>query len=139
MDLFTFGKVFLFKNNNYVWLAFDPNEEKLHLAMIWDREKTKELIRLDNKEAKKPNSSPDNPLFAYVVLTTEDFKERAAHLIKSDEHIEKNDAENKDDFKPLGELNNEDLIGLKSRILEGRGVSGRLVKLVKNLDDNKQA
>lgn len=58
--------------------------------------------------------------------------------MKSDEHIEKNDAENKDDFKPLGELNNEDLIGLKSRILEGRGVSGRLVKLVKNLDDSKQ-
>ncbi len=128
MELLTFGKVILFKNNNYVWLVNDLENEKLHLAIILDKEITKDLIRTDNANAKKHNSSSDTPLFAYVVLTTKDFDGHAAHLMNSDGH-----AENKDAFGVLGELNNEDITKLKKRILGGVGLPTRLVNLVKNL------
>lgn len=130
MDILTFGRVILFKNNNYVWLVNDVEEEKLHLAIILDKERTKELIRMDDANAKKHNAATDAPLFAYVVLTTKDFNGCAAHLMNSGGH-----AENKDDFSVLGELNSGDIAKLKERILEGSGLPARLVNLVKNLDN----
>lgn len=129
MDLLTFGKVILFKNNHYVWLAIDQEEGKLHLAIILDKENTKELIMLDDVLAKRPSHSPDTPPFAYVVLTTDNFAGCAANLMNSAEH-----AENKDDFSVLGELNSEDVTKLKKCILKGFGLPARLVNLVKDLE-----
>ncbi len=103
------------------------------MAKILNDEDTKELVRMDDALAKKPNSSSDAPLFAYVVLTTSDFDGRAAHLMNSGGRVENKDTENKDDFSIFGELNSDDIASLKKRILEGLGISPRLVKLVKDL------
>ncbi|MEK7077154.1 MAG: hypothetical protein AAB967_02890 [Patescibacteria group bacterium] len=131
--MLTFGKIILFKNNNYVWLVPDPEEEKIHLAIILDKEKTRLLRRADDVNAKKYNSSSDSPLFAYVVLTMQDYQECAAHLKDSDGYVD-----NKDDFSVLGELNNNDIAELKKRILDGTGLPARLVNLIKNLDNGEQ-
>ncbi len=141
MRFLTFGTVILFKNEQYVWLVPDPEEGKIHLAWILNKEKTELLRGLDDKNAKKPYSDSGSPAFAYVILTTEEFNGCAAHLGHTDEHAEKKDVENKDNYSILRELNEYDLTELKEFILkEGarRGVMGRLVTLVKKLDDDKQ-
>ena len=131
MDLLTFGEVIQFAGSHYVWLAIDSEEEKLHLAMILDMDKTKSLISIDKFDSKKHKThSADAPIFAYVVLSTEDFEGRAAFLMKSDEH-----ATQQENFSILGKLNDIDIKGLKERILDGTGLPPRLVNLIKKLDD----
>lgn len=128
MDILTFGQVILFKDSYYVWLVLDEEEKKIHLAKILDRQKTKELIKVDENNAKKSKYSLDAPLFAYVVLTTEKFNECAAHLYGSDNHTEDSDG-----LSVFGTLNDKDIGDLKKFILSGKGLPSRLVNLVKGL------
>lgn len=129
MDLLTFGQIILFEDNHYVWLAPDPEDSKLHLAQILDKEKTKKLIGLDKSSEKKHLSvSYNSPIFAYIVLTTEDFDGRVAHLMNSDNHTD-----NDDGCSIMGKLNDEDTANLKKRILEGNDLPPRLVNLIKKL------
>lgn len=134
MEFITFGRIFSFKDHYFVWLAPDPEEEKLYLAKILGKEDTRELIAYDKRTEKKHYSDKIySPLLAYTVLTTEDFEGLAAVLIRSDEHAEQED---KNKFNWLGNLNEEDTKKLKGEILEGTGVSKRLIELIKNLEDN---
>ena len=134
MDLLTFGEVIVFEGNHYVWLVLDQEEEKLHLARILDKEKTKELIRIDKATEKKHHFTLyDSPIFAYIVLTTDDFGGRAALLINSDGH-----AKSDDNFNIKGKLNNEDVATLKKLILKSTRLPARLVNLVKKLDNDNQ-
>lgn len=131
MELLTFGSVVEFETNYYVWLVVDTEDDKLHLARILDKEKTKELIGLDKSSEKRHTSSSgasDNPMFAYVVLTTENFDGCAAFLKDSDNH-----ADHRDSFSVLGTLNKEDVTNLRQRILGGAGLPTKLIKLVKSL------
>lgn len=128
MDLLTFGSIILFEGAHYVWLVSDAEEGKIHLARILDVEHTKELLRLDAKNEKKLRSASDSPIFAYVVLTTDDFNGCAAHLMNSGEHTD-----NADGVSLLGQLNQADAESLKGRIIEGTGLSARLISLIKKL------
>lgn len=134
MEFLAFGKIISFKGAHYVWLVVDPEEEKLHLAKILDKENTRELIRIDKKYDEKHYSPKrDMPLLAYVVLTTSDFDGLAASLIRPDGFAE---PEDEGQFNLLGDLNNEDTHELKKKILEGVGISKKLVELVKSLENN---
>lgn len=128
MDLLTFGQVILFENNHYVWLVSDEEEGKIHLAKILDVTLTRDLINLDERTAKKNKGFLDSPMFAYVVLTTNDFDGRAACLANSGEYAGPSDG-----FDRLGTLIDSDIKELKKKCLEGRGLSARLIKLVKGL------
>lgn len=129
MELLTFGQVILFEGNHYVWLAPDPENEEYHVAKILDKEKTKKLIATDKTTEKKINSpSYDSPIYAYVILSSQAFKDRAAHLFRSNEYVEKDM-----NFSVMGTLMDSDIKELKKRILAGTGLPPRLVNLIKKL------
>jgi|SRR3989338_2213354 len=127
MNLLTFGQVILLGSNHYIWLVLDEEEEKIHLAKILNVENTKDLIRVHETNVKKSKPT-DAPLYAYVVLTTEGYDKCAAHLMGSGDH-----AESSDGLSVLGTLNEQDMKGLKTRILQGTGLPPRLVNLTKAL------
>lgn len=130
MDLLTFGQVILFEGGHYVWLVPDLENDELHLAKILDEEKTKELLRVSRTSERKLHSTAyQGPLFAYVILSTKDFNGLAAHLMKSNEHVE-----NGSNYSVMGSLNDEDVSELRQRILDGTGLPPRLVNLVKKLN-----
>ncbi|MBI4034111.1 MAG: hypothetical protein HY378_01000 [Candidatus Brennerbacteria bacterium] len=132
MELITFGKIFSFRDDYFIWLAVDSEEERLYLAKILNKEDTKTLVSLDKKLERNPRKY-DTPLLAYVVLTTEDFNGCAATLIRPDVHADQKDVGG---FNWLGELNEEDMSKLKKKILDGIGVPKKLVELIKNLGDD---
>ena len=128
MDILTFGQVILFQNNYYVWLVPDEEEGEIHLAKILDMDGTRDLKLIDERNAKRSSTSHDAPIYAYVVLTTDDFDGRAACLVGSNSHVDASDG-----FSILKSLNDEDIKELKQCILAGNGLPPRLVNLVKKL------
>ncbi len=79
-DSIKFGDVFRYREKDYVFLA--KTAEVLYAAQILDEERTKVIKDLDNLRASKPDAQKyrSNPLYCYVVLSTEEFKDRMAHF-----------------------------------------------------------
>ncbi|MGB3922171.1 MAG: hypothetical protein WBL19_02760 [Minisyncoccia bacterium] len=127
--LITFGQVFLFKGNPYVWLFSDVENDEYHVAKILNEDATNIVRNLTKKYEKKLHTDDINaPVLAYVILTSRDFEGLAAHLHNSDKHVEK-----WENFPITGSLNPTDINALKKQILEGTGLTNKLVNLGKKL------
>src|SRR3989344_9097378 len=80
-----FGDVFRYKEEDYVYLA--QTDEALYAAKILNNFETKAVSDLYEKRTRDPRNSnriENHRLFCFVVLRTEDFRERVASLGKTD-------------------------------------------------------
>lgn len=109
-----FGDIFRYNEELYVFLA--ATDEIIYAAKILDPDTVEQIEILNNKRASKHDAekSDGNKLFWYVVLTTEDFKNHAAHLAKTDQ-----DATKDQYFDWIGKtLNESDSTELRIEILK---------------------
>lgn len=76
--MFSFGKIFRYKDAYYIYLV--QVSDVTYAAKILDLEITKQLLRKLDGLPKTRNDQTDNsPLFSFVILTTDDFCNQAAH------------------------------------------------------------
>jgi hypothetical protein len=111
-----FGDVFKYNEFDYVYLA--GVDEVIYTAKIFELSYTAKFENLTNNTAKNGKTVyrlDQNKIYCYVKLTTEELKNRVAHIGL---------AESKDDqsfsIDSIGcSLNTRDLIAIKKEILDG--------------------
>lgn len=122
-----FGSIFRYNEELYVFLA--ATDEIIYAAKILDPEKIRRINELDNIRASRPyaSRSDGNKLFWYVILTTEDFQNHAAHLANTDQ-----DASREHFFDWIGKsLNESDIVNLRQEILKaGSPAPGGLREII---------
>lgn len=124
-----FGDVFIFNEEEYIFLARTANV--IYSAKILEIEKTKEIEREADRVSrnhKEQHKLKDNILYCYVVLTTKEFKDQAAHcgMAGRQPGIEIESLETVVICK-------EDLKAIKEEIIKGP-VNEELKKRVKDID-----
>jgi hypothetical protein len=108
--MFKFGDVFRYDGIEYVFLA--KIDGLVYAAEILNEVKGRSILTLEARLGEKKKSG--EILFCYVILQTEEFKNRMAHL-----HGAKDgDANIQFDFTSAS-LSNEDLVCMKREIMEG--------------------
>jgi hypothetical protein len=124
-----FGDVFEFNEKYYIFLA--KTEDIIYVAQILspiDSDKVRRMCEVKLKQAKNSILLKNNPLYCYVVLRTEEFKERLAHFHQSQK--------NETDLiveEVVCTLNKDDLKDIKEEILAG-AVPLELKGLIKDID-----
>ncbi|MDP3934862.1 MAG: hypothetical protein Q8Q46_01430 [Candidatus Giovannonibacteria bacterium] len=123
-----FGDVFKYKEKEYVYLV--KTDEILYVAAILNKEDTSRVnTRYENLERNgKIDQYKDHPLYCFVMLTTEEFKDRMANFYRPG-----HDESNLNFGGILCSLNVRDLKDIKSEILKGP-VPKELQELVKNIN-----
>jgi hypothetical protein len=125
--LLVFGDIIKYNDESYIFLA--STSDQLYTAKILAFDLSHKITEAykhaltKNKEIKLRNL-----LYCFVILTTQQFEKRIAHLAKTESQFEK--GLTKTNFK----LNKKDLISLKEEILISRGVPIILKELVSKLD-----
>lgn len=125
--MITFGEVLNFEGAQYVYLA--ATEEIIYLAKILSRS---EAERINNLCARRQsdgqiNRVDNSPLYCFVILSTDEFRDKMAHLGKTDHGF------NLDSYMDsIGRLNKIDLRAIKKTISSGP-VPIELKELVKNI------
>jgi len=121
-----FGDVFKHHEQEYVFLA--KTGDILYAAQILDVEKTRQIKRLDDHRARRPDANRfENILYCYVMLSTEEFKDRMAHF--GDPTLDGIVID-----KTGVALNTEDMRTLKNDLCDPRTlVAGELKQLVRDL------
>lgn len=118
-----FGDIFLYNEENFVFLVRE--DDIIFAALILDKEQTQRLDRWRDREFKKSNSRADGQTeFCYVVLTTEAFKERAAHYGNPDKDVDIS-------LDIYDKLDSEDVEKLKNEIIQDNAVMPALKMAVK--------
>lgn len=127
--MITFGDIFTYGEKEYVFFA--KTDELTYAAEIFDIERTKEVLASYNRMVKKNGSGycESRPLYCFVILQTENFKNRMAHLGMTD-----HGADNIS-FDTVGcKLNDQDLNELKNIIKDPSSAVNRgLRELVKDI------
>lgn len=123
-----FGDTFLHKEKEYVFLA--KTEDIVYAAQILDEQKTNNVNRLYELKSRTERCE-DRILFCFVILKTEEFKNRMVHF--------KNTArgEDKINFDELKEnvLNSDDLREIKEEIVRsGSPIPLELKEMIKKFD-----
>jgi hypothetical protein len=111
-SIFTFGP----DNDHYIFLAYNPNIDRIYAAKIQDQETTDALI-IYRRRAEKDTAYDLNKeaRLHFVILTTDDFEGRAAFYGRMDHQ--------KLEIETIyGQLNDDDLTTLKTEI-QTSGVS----------------
>jgi len=75
--ILAFGDPIIYDGKEYIYLAKEEN--LIHLAEVLNRDQTNQLKRGRDDSVRRPGAS-ENTLYSFVVLTTEELKERAAWL-----------------------------------------------------------
>lgn len=76
--MLNFGDVFRHRDGYYIYLL--QTGEIFFAAKVCDHENTKNLKRLsDLRSRRADNHADEDPTFCFVVLTTDEFKDQAAH------------------------------------------------------------
>lgn len=123
--ILSFGDVFRYQEEEYVYLI--EVNDSVFAAKILDGAISALLRRRSEAVAKLPGKSSEN-LFSFVMLTTDGFKDRAAHLGASGAN---------DGFcglyQNISSLCSTDLENIKKEILESNGVPLVLKDFVKTL------
>lgn len=76
-----FGDVFKYREKEYVFLA--KTDEVLYAAQILSKEYTDKLNSLYERKCKHPRHAErikNHVLYCFVILSTDNFRDRAAHL-----------------------------------------------------------
>ncbi|MCH7758955.1 hypothetical protein IID20_01195 [Patescibacteria group bacterium] len=136
VELIKFGDIFRHKEKEYVFLA--KTENIIYAAQILDKVNTKkihELYKLKSRNTIDAQKCEHKPLFCYVLLSTEEFKERMTHLYKPEKD------ESSIFFDKIGTvLNTKDLQDIKEQIIYPNSpVALELKEIVSKLDIQKSA
>lgn len=75
-----FGDVFMHKEKEYIFLA--KIDEILYTAEILNKEFSQNINRLYELKQKNPRNNCDIILYCFVILSTEEFKDRMVHFNK---------------------------------------------------------
>ena len=123
--LLSFGDVFRYKENEYVYLA--RTDDIFYTAKILNKTDTHEVKKIaDSRAHKLPVKSP---VYCFVMLDTQEFTERMAHLFNTD----KNDVNVYID--KYCTLCSKDLQAIKKEILDDETMVPRQLKeLVKDIE-----
>jgi hypothetical protein len=122
-----FGDIFEYAENYYVFLASD--EDSIYAAKILDKEITIRLVSERNKKSKSSiNRTQENQLFCFVILSTKNFQDQAAHYGKQPQDINLS--------RVVAKLNSNDQEALKSEISEDQALSPRVKELIKKCVNN---
>lgn len=128
--MFNFGTIFRYKEEYYVYLL--EIDELTFLAKILNPEITRALVRSRDLKSKNPNNHTDmQPMYCFVVLTTDKFDGYSAHY-GSGHEIPKNCS-----VEIISELNKEDLKKLKKEIREDNAISPLLKETANKLFPEK--
>lgn len=126
--LVKFGDVFRHREKEYVFLA--ETDDAVYAAKILSGDETEKFEQLSARLETTPSVRKKSFAFSYVVLNTEDFRGRAAHLASTD------DSEHQvTRFDVITALNQEDSSAIAKEILsDNTPVSLRLIEIVKGLN-----
>ncbi len=114
-----FGSIFRHRENYYVYLL--QKGDLTFAAKIIDSEKTKELIRHRETRSRSPkNRTTEQPVYCFVVLTTSDFENQAAHYGRPEVPT------SGEIFEVISTLNEKDLEALKTEIRRDGAVNTAL-------------
>lgn len=123
--MLNFGDVFRYRDSYYIYLL--QTGENIFAAKICDHENTKNLKRLTDLRATRGNNRVDeNPTFCFVVLTTDEFKNQAAHYGRPD-------MDTGISMEFICRLNDEDLGALKKEIKADNAANQFLRKTIQEL------
>lgn len=126
----TFGNIFNFNEKDYVFLA--KTEDVIYAAEIFDNEKSilcKKALGKITKNSQQSYKLRQQPLYCFIVLRTEEFKERVAHYGQSAQGDVPNFFEN-----PICSLNSTDLTELHKELLNDDSAVPELLKeLIKDI------
>ena len=125
----TFGEVIKYKETEYVYLA--ATEVIIYLAKILNRTDGETINRLYLKRQSQGAMSnirtADSPLYCFVQLTTDEYKDRLAHFHQPGQDFGRDYA-----MDSVGRLNDADLKEIKETIMTGP-VPLELKELVKDI------
>lgn len=126
-----FGDVVKYNGRDYVYLA--QTTEIIHLGIIPNEEDSQLAINLRNKVfttgGQNMKRRQDNLIMCFIILTTEELKNRAAYYIKTGQNFRS------EDFFDITKyvLNDKDKSDLKKEIIEDNNASKDLKELIKDL------
>ncbi len=124
MDNFcSFGDIFRFNENDYVY--FFGTAEVTFAAKILD-DKLTAYLSSQEEWAAKCGKAENNITYCFVILSTEGFKNKAAHFGKPEMN-------NPSTPESIGQLNKKDTDAIKKEIIESRGVPIALKEFVKGI------
>ncbi|MBI5654982.1 hypothetical protein HZC53_05025 [Candidatus Uhrbacteria bacterium] len=124
MAFLAFGDVFRFQETEFVYLA--EIDSVTYAAKILNKDLSRQLAANSEQKAKSGNQPKNAKLFCFVMLTTPEFSNRAAHVGFSDQNEPFDQWIDK-----IGILNEEDLNNLRKEIVESNGVPLALQELLK--------
>ncbi len=132
VELKTFGSIFLYRDDFYVYLGLTPSG-RLFAARILDPYGTKVLQDTSDRVESRPPGAPLKGSLAlcFVILTTNDFQNQAASLHRTGDHVD----EERDVQFDGRSLNADDVKSLKEMILDDPAIPVSLSKLVRELDE----
>lgn len=124
--IITFGDIFRYKEEEFVYLA--QNGNVVYVAKILNEEKTNQILELEKRRMRNTKIK-NHVLYSFVVLSTDEFKNRMAHFHDTDNNnIEPT-------FDIIGLLNKKDMKEVKEEILyKNSAVPIRLKELIKDID-----
>jgi hypothetical protein len=126
----TFGDVIKYKAKEYVYLA--ATDEIAYLAVMPNAELSRDFINrrevVFNRASKTARAAQDTIAWCFIILSTEEFKERIAHYGRSAEEYREEYFLDK-----IGKLNIEDQKALREEILKDNAAPGGLRDLVQDI------
>ena len=130
-SIIDFGSVVYYNEIEYVFLA--ETEEIIYLARILNKEDTKKILEQYKKVystgSKNTPIRLQNPLYSFIELKTDQFRDRIAHLNRTDQSFDSAMI-----FRKICDLLNEDKRDLKKEILrETSAVPRELKTLIKKI------
>lgn len=120
------GSIFTFNNQHYIFLAYNPQTERIYAARIHDQDTTTMLLDYRRRAEKdtKYDLSKEARL-NFVILTTDDFEGQAAFFGRMDH-------QNPEIETIYGQLNDKDLTELKAEI-KASGVSPEIKNRIQEM------
>lgn len=131
--LATLGSLFSYRSNYYIYLGLDVKTDRLFAARILDERQTMDIKRMAVRyEPRSYHPLSGSLSLCFVILSTEEFKDRAASFHRTGDNIETTEELN---FLGRG-LNEQDIKKLKKTIYDDRAMPNALVEIVKNLEND---
>lgn len=106
-----FGDIFRYKGDEYVYFVEDVEKDIIYAGKLLDDNMTRWIKDLEKAKTKQGAAIHDNPLFSYIVLSTDEFESRAVLCARADGVTRL--------AKPHGTLNDSDMTAVRQEIKNG--------------------
>ena len=110
--LLSFGDVFSFGGENFVFLVESPAKKIVYAARIFDLDKSRMYREFCEQQQYKPNYRQNSTIYSIVILSTDEYRDCIAWLHETQ-------YDNTHLGHPHARLNDEDLMKIKDEILNG--------------------